>query len=138
MIMDYHIVHSLPGRVRLRCATSGEMSKYRPEAVEQAIYNIKGVTAVKANNVTDSILINYDVEETSEVKLLPTVFELSLDKLPGTIMEPKSMDMGWAKNLFGLLYNKYPGMTLKIATAMLPIVLKRMFAVGKKIRKEKR
>ncbi|MGI8916820.1 MAG: HAD-IC family P-type ATPase [Chloroflexota bacterium] len=57
------VIHSLPGRVRLRV---GYLSLRAEEALEQQVLALKGVHGVRANRHTGNVLVLFDPQRTNE------------------------------------------------------------------------
>lgn len=53
-----HYIHHVPGRLRVRTMRL-KRDPHRAHAAEQLLQDIHGVTAVRANAVTGSIIVNY-------------------------------------------------------------------------------
>ncbi|MDF2922125.1 MAG: hypothetical protein K0R57_1039 [Paenibacillaceae bacterium] len=67
------VVHSIPGRLRLKLTHPGNGSqalKEYEQYVEQALKLLPGITSVSCNGVLGTILLEYDAEQVYEGKIV--------------------------------------------------------------------
>ena len=69
-----HYIHSVPGRLRIKIPSI----KYQPgdlQSINNLIEGLQGVNDIKANEVTGSIVVNYDPETTVPEQILTILKE---------------------------------------------------------------
>jgi hypothetical protein len=66
--MEYYI-HEVPGRLRVKIPAI-KCKKHRCEKVHQFLANAAGIDQISVNNVTGSVLVHYDPDETSSANIL--------------------------------------------------------------------
>ncbi|GAA0781566.1 HMA2 domain-containing protein [Hathewaya limosa] len=81
------VVHSIPGRLRLKVPTSvkvpEEFREYDKFVIE-GVKNLDGITNISFNYIIGTILVNYDTEKVYEEKVLRwinKVVEITVDNL---------------------------------------------------------
>jgi cation-transporting P-type ATPase C len=64
-LLSSFVVHSLPGRVRLKCRAVKYLASSIPE-IEERLNSYEEITSVELNKITGSCLIYYDEDDTTE------------------------------------------------------------------------
>lgn len=75
----FKVVHSIPGRIRLRTKVPREMYKevsLYDKYIEEALYMLDGIDKVEFNYAIGTILINYNPKKTYESKVVEWINEI--------------------------------------------------------------
>jgi copper chaperone CopZ len=69
----FKVVHSIPGRIRLKVSNSSKIPKEAREYDKYVIQGVKildGIENIEFNYITGSVLINYDTNKVYEEKVI--------------------------------------------------------------------
>jgi Heavy metal associated domain 2 len=84
-IAGIKLVHSIPGRVRVKIAQLRDNPEFARE-IYQGLSGVRGIRRIKANPLTGSLLVLYDPEEMTALESLFALSEVVTPLFPGLDM----------------------------------------------------
>ena len=92
--MDFNIVHSINGRIRVRL-NPDTLKLYRHGYIARALADVPGITGVKINPISGSVLVHYHPEQLTQEMVLLLLQTLQLSEFPLAKQDKQSVSLGW-------------------------------------------
>lgn len=92
--MDFNIVHAINGRIRVRL-NPDTLKLYRHGYIARALADVPGITGIKINPISGSVLVHYEPAQLTQEMVLLLLRTLQLSEFPLDKRENQGVSLGW-------------------------------------------